>query len=77
MLDERIVGSIAIDGQDLSTAHLRWFILDDGCRGSGVGRQLLRAAVEFCDQHGFDAIQLWTFKGLDAARRLYERPGSN
>jgi len=77
MLDERIVGSIAIDGQDLGNnqAHLRWFILDDGCRGSGVGRQLLRAAVEFCDQHGFDAIQLWTFKGLDAARRLYEAAG--
>ncbi len=76
-LNERIVGSIAIDGQDLGNqqAHLRWFILDDGCRGSGVGRQLLNAAVAFCDQQGFDAIALWTFKGLDAARRLYEASG--
>ncbi|CAI8889075.1 bifunctional helix-turn-helix transcriptional regulator/GNAT family N-acetyltransferase [Pseudomonas serboccidentalis] len=76
-LNERIVGSIAIDGQDLGNhqAHLRWFILDDGCRGSGVGRQLLSAAVAFCDQQGFAAIQLWTFKGLDAARRLYEASG--
>ncbi|MBT9263359.1 helix-turn-helix domain-containing GNAT family N-acetyltransferase [Pseudomonas sp. MG-9] len=76
-LNERIVGSIAIDGQDLGNhqAHLRWFILDDGCRGSGVGRQLLSAAVTFCDQQGFAAIQLWTFKGLDAARRLYEASG--
>ncbi|HGM5552906.1 TPA: GNAT family N-acetyltransferase [Pseudomonas putida] len=50
--------AIAINGQDLGNnpAHLRWFILDDGCRGSGVGRQLLSAAVEFCDQQGFDAI---------------------
>ena len=70
-------GSIAIDGQDLghNEAHLRWFILDDGCRGSGVGRQLLREAVHFCDQSGFAATQLWTFKGLDAARRLYEAHG--
>lgn len=77
MLNERIVGSIAIDGQDLGNqqAHLRWFILDEGCRGSGVGRQLLNAAVTFCDQQGFAAIQLWTFKGLDAARRLYEASG--
>lgn len=74
---DRIVGSIAIDGQDLGNnqAHLRWFILDDGCRGGGVGRQLLSAAVSFCDRNGFDAIQLWTFKGLDAARRLYESFG--
>lgn len=77
MLNERIVGSIAIDGQGLGNqqAHLRWFILDEGCRGSGIGRQLLNAAVAFCDQQGFDAIQLWTFKGLDAARRLYEASG--
>lgn len=74
---DRIVGSIAIDGQDLGNheAHLRWFILDDGCRGSGVGRQLLGEALSFCDQFGFAAIQLWTFKGLDAARRLYEAHG--
>lgn len=74
---ERIVGSVAIDGQDLGNneAHLRWFILDDGCRGGGVGRQLLKEAVAFCDQQGFAAIQLWTFKGLDAARRLYESFG--
>lgn len=76
-LNGRIVGSIAIDGQDLGNheAHLRWFILDDGCRGSGVGRQLLAEAVGFCDRAGFEAIQLWTFKGLDAARRLYEASG--
>ncbi|WP_191488804.1 helix-turn-helix domain-containing GNAT family N-acetyltransferase [Pseudomonas sp. FEN] len=75
--DERIVGSIVIDGEDLGNnqAHLRWFILDDGCRGRGVGRQLLSEALCFCDQFGFAAIQLWTFKGLDAARRLYEAFG--
>ncbi|KPA91261.1 MULTISPECIES: bifunctional helix-turn-helix transcriptional regulator/GNAT family N-acetyltransferase [Pseudomonas] len=73
----RIVGSIAIDGQDLGNneAHLRWFILDDGCRGSGVGRRLLSEALGFCDDAGFDATRLWTFSGLDAARRLYEAQG--
>ncbi len=73
----RIVGSIAIDGEGLQNneAHLRWFILDDGCRGTGVGRELLARAVAFCDEHDFSATQLWTFKGLDAARRLYEAFG--
>ncbi len=73
----RIVGSLVIDGQDLgdNTAHLRWFILDDGCRGSGVGRQLMREAMEFCDIRGFKEVHLWTFKGLHAARKLYESFG--
>ncbi|GJL34957.1 MarR family transcriptional regulator [Enterobacter hormaechei] len=73
----RIVGSVAIDGQDLGNneAHLRWFILDDDCRGGGVGRRLLTEAMRFCDSQGFAAVQLWTFSGLDAARRLYESFG--
>ncbi|MEN5158699.1 bifunctional helix-turn-helix transcriptional regulator/GNAT family N-acetyltransferase [Achromobacter spanius] len=75
--NDRIVGAIAIDGQDLGNrqAHLRWFILDDGCRGSGTGRKLIDAALDFCDRFGFSACQLWTFKGLDAARKLYESVG--
>jgi DNA-binding MarR family transcriptional regulator/GNAT superfamily N-acetyltransferase len=77
MMNDRIVGSIAIDGQDMGNnqAHLRWFILDEGCRGGGVGRRLLHEAVAFCDRLGFDAIELSTFKGLDAARQLYEAAG--
>lgn len=77
MQQDRIVGAIAIDGQDLGQrqAHLRWFILDDGCRGSGMGRRLLQQALAFCDQQDFAATQLWTFQGLDAARSLYEAHG--
>lgn len=72
--NERIVGTIAIDGEDLAPglAHLRWFIVDDGIRGGGIGRRLLADALAFCDSAGFSETHLWTFQGLDAARRLYE-----
>ncbi|MBU6520169.1 bifunctional helix-turn-helix transcriptional regulator/GNAT family N-acetyltransferase [Pantoea sp. B270] len=75
--NDNIVGSVAIDGEDLGNnqAHLRWFILDETCRGSGIGRRLLHEAVAFCDRQGFSATQLWTFSGLDAARRLYVQAG--
>ncbi|MBI1772590.1 MAG: GNAT family N-acetyltransferase, partial [Burkholderiales bacterium] len=56
-------------------AHLRWFIVDDELRGGGIGRRLLKEAISFCEQQQFSEIQLWTFKGLDAARRLYEEAG--
>ncbi|CAI0842306.1 helix-turn-helix domain-containing GNAT family N-acetyltransferase [Serratia quinivorans] len=74
---KRIVGSVSIDGETLgeNRAHLRTFIIDDSVRGSGVGRQLLNRAVGFCDEQGFDETHLWTFKGLDAARHLYESVG--
>lgn len=75
--DGRIVGTVAIDGEDMGRglAHLRWFIVDDGVRGGGVGRRLLSAAMAFCDARGFEAVHLWTFQGLHAARHLYEAQG--
>lgn len=72
-----IVGTIAIDGEDMGAgiAHLRWFIVEDSLRGGGLGRRLLREALAFCDRHGFTETRLFTFRGLDAARTLYEAHG--
>ncbi|WP_212800634.1 helix-turn-helix domain-containing GNAT family N-acetyltransferase [Pseudomonas sp. St316] len=70
---ERVVGSIAIDGEgECGSAVLRCFILDDSARGKGAGRRLLAEAMKFCDEWGFSSTSLWTFQGLDAARKLYE-----
>ena len=72
-----VIGSIAIDGEDLGNniAHLRWFILADGYRGSGFGNALFQSTLAFCDENRFDEIHLWTVDGLAAARRLYESNG--
>lgn len=73
----RTVGTIVIDGEDIGggVAHLRWFIVGEGVRGQGVGRRLIDAAMDFVDAQGFSETRLWTFSGLDAARRLYEQAG--
>ncbi|MGF6372593.1 GNAT superfamily N-acetyltransferase [Paraburkholderia sp. RAU6.4a] len=71
----RTLASVVIDGDnDTGVAHLRWFIVDDSLRGAGIGRQLLSHAMRFVDER-FDETYLWTFKGLDAARHLYESFG--
>jgi len=73
----RIAGSIAIDGSHAGGggAHLRWFILDPDLHGQGTGRRLLGEAIGFCRRSGHHEVSLWTFSGLDAARRLYEQLG--
>ncbi|EEE46719.1 helix-turn-helix domain-containing GNAT family N-acetyltransferase [Roseibium alexandrii] len=75
--NEAVIGSITIDGEDLSNniAHLRWFILSERLRGKGLGKVLLNKALAHCDRLGFNEIHLWTLKGLDAARALYEKNG--
>ena len=74
---DEIIGSISIDGEDLGddVAHLRWFVVDERARSTGVGRELLRQALDFCDRNRFRETCLWTVKGLDRARALYESHG--
>jgi len=76
-VEEKIIGSIAIDGvhRDSKGAHLRWFIVAPESQGHGVGKKLLEEAVEFCRKTKFNKVYLWTFSGLDPARHLYEKFG--
>ena len=76
-MEEKIVGSIAIDGVDHDSrgAHLRWFILAPGNQGHGIGKRLLDEAIEFCRKKKYGRVYLWTFAGLDPARHLYEKFG--
>ena len=72
-----ILGTISVDGSDAAGkgAHLRWFMVDPAAQGRGVGRRLLDAGLGFCGARGYSQIYLWTFAGLDAARRLYDDAG--
>jgi GNAT superfamily N-acetyltransferase len=76
---DRLLGTVTIDGGDPRnpprTAHLRWFIVDAAARGAGLGRRLISRAVEFARASGQDAVYLWTFDGLRAARKLYDDAG--
>ena len=75
--DERFLGSIAIDGVDHGDrgAHLRWFIVAPEAQRTGLGKQLLDRALGFCRERDYRRIYLYTFAGLDSARRLYEQAG--
>jgi GNAT superfamily N-acetyltransferase len=76
-LGDRVEGSVALDGTKADTdgAHLRWFILSDALRGQGAGHRLMEEALAFCRRQHYRHVYLWTFKGLDAARHLYEKHG--
>ena len=72
-----VAGSISIVGPRASDApaRLRWFIVDEGLQGRGLGRKLMRDAMQFCRDAGHRCVTLTTFAGLDAARALYEAHG--
>jgi GNAT superfamily N-acetyltransferase len=70
-------GAVAIDGLQTGSegARLRWFIVDPEFHGRGFGSLLINKAIGFCREAGHRKVFLWTFKGLNRARLLYERVG--
>ena len=70
----QFAGAIAIDGQNAfdEGARLRWFIVDPEFQGGGIGKALIVRAVDFCKSKHFPRVYLWTFDGLNSARKLYE-----
>lgn len=76
-LGDELLGSVSLDGEDFGegASHLRWFIVSPTAQGMGIGNLLLSKATAFVDENGFERTRLWTFKGLDAARHLYEKHG--
>jgi len=73
--DKRIVGSIAIVKHSDIEAQLRWLLLDPQVRGQGLGRRLLREALDFCRDAGYSFVFLWTVDTLPIATKLYQSVG--
>jgi GNAT superfamily N-acetyltransferase len=75
--DGKLLGSIALDatGGGDKGAHLRWFIVSDAARGTGLGARLMAETMRFAEERGYRNLWLTTFAGLGPARRLYEKHG--
>ena len=74
-MDDEIVGCIAIVDAGGNEAQLRWLLLTKETRGKGVGKRLMREAVDFCHEMGYDNIFLWTIDALHVAAVLYLKNG--
>ena len=73
------LGSISLDGSGADVpsdgARVRFFIMADRARGRGIGKVLVAETMAFIRDAAFDKAFLTTFRGLDAARKLYENHG--
>jgi GNAT superfamily N-acetyltransferase len=67
----QIIGSIAIVGHSKVDAQLRWFLVHPDYRGLGIGKELLKDAIQFCRGRKYKTIFLWTTSELMEAAHLY------
>lgn len=72
---ERTVGCAGIRRWKDDVAELKRMYLQPDTRGSGMGRQLLSAALEHAIQLGYRSIRLDTLPDMKAAIALYRAAG--
>ncbi|MFX1568020.1 MAG: GNAT family N-acetyltransferase [Promethearchaeota archaeon] len=73
--ENEIIGSIAIVKVDEKTAQLRWLLVEPHERNKGIGKKLIKEALNFCKNHGYQKVILGTFSDLIVARSLYTKNG--
>jgi len=69
--NDRIIGSVAIVRHSEVDAQLRWFLVHPDYRGLGIGKELLKEALQFCKERKYKTIFLWTTSELTEAGHLY------
>lgn len=72
---ENVVGSVAIVRCPGNIAQLRWLIVHPELRGLGIGKKLVKEALNFCRAQKYASVFLWTIDILDAALKLYISEG--
>jgi GNAT superfamily N-acetyltransferase len=72
---EGVRGSVGVERVDGETAELHRLYLDAGLRGSGLGRALVEAVLDWCRARGLARLVLWSDTRFEDAHRLYVRMG--
>ncbi len=71
---DRMIGFLLLMDRG-RTAQLRYFLIEPGYRGIGLGSKLLNLYMDFLHECGYEESYLWTTHELAAAASLYKRVG--
>ena len=71
----RRAGAIALVRHAKAVGQLRLLFVEPFARGLGIGAYLVSECVREARRVGYERMILFTVRGLDPARRLYEQEG--
>nr|WP_026682108.1 helix-turn-helix domain-containing GNAT family N-acetyltransferase [Priestia megaterium] len=71
----QFAGCIGLVNDGSETGQLRWFLVNPAFQKKGVGTQLIKSLVQYCKEHNFERIFLWTVSDMVTARPLYKKFG--
>lgn len=70
-----IIGFLLLMHRDHNVAQLRYFYLEPGYRGIGLGKYLISLYMAFLKECGYTSTYLWTTHEQEAAAALYTKNG--
>lgn len=70
-----IIGFLLLMHRENNTAQLRYFYLEAGYRGIGLGKKLMSLYMDFLLSCGYTSPFLWTTHELNTAATLYTKHG--
>lgn len=75
----KVVGWIHVRGvccvESDPNAEIAGLVVDESCRGAGVGSELVEAACRWATQHGYGEVRVRSNVIREQAHRFYERQG--
>ena len=71
----RVVGCTAVVLRDDARGQLRWVLVAPSARGIGLGKELVRDALDWCRSKNCREVFLETTNGLPESQALYEALG--
>lgn len=72
--DERLVGTVMV-GHDGHRGWVHYLAVDEGQRGTGLGKRMMAAAENWLRTHGVVKVQLMVRAGNDSVLGFYEHLG--
>lgn len=71
--DQQIIGFLLLMHRSTDMAQLRYFYLEPGYRGIGLGKKLMSLYMDFLRSAGYRSAYLWTTHEQEAAATLYKK----
>jgi len=73
--NQQIIGCIAIVHHSETEGQLRWFLTHPVFRGTGIGKRLLKTAIDYCREKDYDNVFLLTTSVQERAIGMYKKAG--
>lgn len=73
--NEKIIGFLLLMHRENQSAQLRYFYLEPGYRGIGLGKKLMQLYMDYLREKKYQSSFLWTTNELQSASNLYKKHG--